>query len=321
MSFVQILHRIISEGILPGVSSVISFIPSIAAVIFFLSLLRESGIVKSSAAIFITGFSCSVPAIMACQAIRNKKQRYMTALLIPYMSCSAKLPIYILLAFMFFPAYPYAAIGAVYVFGIFLILIGILAAKHTGLWQKDAAAEMPHRFKKPSMTVVFNDVASCCVGFIKKAFTVILAASVIIWLLQNLDTGLHFTDHIEDSLLAHWGMVAAPFFAPLGFGDWRAVSALMTGFSAKEAVVSTFAVIAGSSEGPALWAMLKDIFTPESAFCFMIFCLLYMPCIATLTAIKTITGRLSASIAVMAGQTAMAWIVTFLIFHLIKVII
>lgn len=321
MSTAEFLHRLLTEGILPGVTSVLSFIPTIAFAIFVLSLLRESGIVKGSAARFLMGFSCSVPAIMSCQSIPDKNRQLVTTFLIPFMSCSAKLPIYVLLASTFFPAYPIAAIGAVYTLGIIIVILGRVAAKLAGLWPPCEPVSLRVKFKKPSMGVVLKEVLECCIGFIKKAFTVILAASIIIWLLQNFDTKLVFTSNIEESLLARLGMFFSPAFEPLGFGDWRAVSALITGLSAKEAVVSTFAVIAGTSEGPALWMMLKEVFSPLSAFCFMVFCLLYMPCIATLSAMRTITGKLWVSIAVMASQTAFAWVVTFLIFQLIKVII
>lgn len=335
MTFTQAFQKLLFEGILPGVGSVLSFIPTVAGVIFVLSLLRECGIIRGITAHLITGFSCSVPAILSCCNIHDTKRRYLTMLLIPYMSCSAKLPIYVMLASAFFPAYPYIVIGAIYSFGIILAFIFFVIAKVTGFRQdpSDNASSLlckgsaltctafAGRFRHPSMRIVFKEVADCCIGFLKKAFTVILAASIIIWLLQNLDTGFRFTSDIENSLLAHLGRMTAPLFAPLGFGDWRASAALITGLSAKEAVVSTFAVIAGSAEGPALCMMLEDIFSPLSAFCFMIFCLLYMPCIATLTAIKNVTGKVSISMAVVLGQTAVAWLLSFLIFQLIKVII
>lgn len=313
--------KLFSEGILPGVAGVLSFIPPIAAATFFISLLKNSGIVKNTAAHFVLGFSCSVPAIMTCKSINNKKQRILTMFLIPYMSCSAKLPIYVMLTSMFFPAYPYAVIGSLYTFGIILVLLGIFTAKRTGLWQDPSADKKGIQFKVPSLKIMVKEVSECCIGFIKKAFTVILISSAVIWLLQNLDMDFHFSSSIESSILARTGKLLAPFFVPLGFGDWRAVSALITGLTAKEAIVSSFAVIAGAAEGPALCMMLEDIFDPVSAFCFMIFCLLYTPCIASLAAIKSITGRLSASIAVMAVQTFLAWLVTFLIFQSVKVII
>lgn len=342
MAFTDILHRLVAEGIVPGVFSVLSFIPTIAVMIFFLSLFRECGILRGTAAHLIMGFSCSVPAILSCSGIPDRKQRFLTMMMIPYMSCSAKLPIYAMMASMFFPRHPYIAVGGIYALGVLITLTVFSAAKLGALPPacsypsyspshspscKGHAFTSPGRPKKcralhrPSMRRILDDVRDCCIGFVKKAFTVILAASVIIWILQNLNTSFHFTPDIEDSLLAHLGRLTAPLLEPLGFGDWRASAALITGLSAKEAVVSTFAVIAGSAEGPALCMMLEEIFSPLSAFCFMVFCLLYMPCIATLAAMKSVTGRLTVSLAVMAGQTAFAWVLSFLIFHLIKVII
>ena len=338
------MYRLFTEGILPGVSSVLSFIPTIAAMIFCLALFRELGIIRGSAARFIMGFSCSVPAIMSCAGIADKRRRFITAMLIPYMSCSAKLPIYVMMASMFFPKNSYIAVGGIYIIGIVIALAAFTAAKRlrllsgsyceaasSALCNHQPARHSLHtskrfakpftRLKRPDMRVVFDEVWSCCTGFVKKAFTVILAASVVIWLLQNLDTTFRFTSNIEESLLAQLGRLVAPLLAPVGFGDWRAAAALITGLSAKEAVVSTFAVIAGAAGGPALCTMLEDIFSPLSAFCFMVFCLAYMPCIATLAAIRSVTGRLSISLAVMTVQTLFAWLLSFLIFHLVTAII
>lgn len=312
MTFTDIIYRLVTEGIMPGVSSVLSFIPSIAIMIFLLTLLRECGLVTGHIAPFLMGFSCSVPAIIACSNISDRKRRYLTVFLIPYMSCSAKLPIYVLLASAFFPAYPLAAISGVYLTGIFIVVICLFIAKNSGIMQS-APLHKPE-LKLPSMRAVFDAVKEACLGFVKKAFTVILAASVVIWLLQNLDTSLYFTSDIDESLLAYLGRFFAPVFEPLGFGDWRAAAAVITGISSKESVVSTFAVLAGSSGGCQLTALLSEIFTPSSALSFMIFCLLYIPCIATLTAIKNITGKLQYALMALAGQTVLAWITAFLVF-------
>ena len=332
MTFTDIAFRIITEAVLPGVSSVLSFIPTIAILIFILTLLRELGIVRTDLVPLFMGFSCSVPAIIACNTIPDKRRRYLTMFLIPYISCSAKLPIYVLLASVFFPAFPLAAVGSVYLVGILIASLTLLAARLSGFMQRaespfvsqSARCRRPRFFfelRKPSFRVIFDAVAESCLGFVRKAFTVILAASVIIWLLQNLDTSLHLTPDISDSLLACFGDFLAPIFVPLGFGDRRAAAALLIGISSKESVVSTFAVLAGSAEKSALWMMLRDIFTPASAFSFMVFCLLYVPCIASLAAIRNVTGSIRTPLMVFVAQMTVAWCLSFLIFHSIKVII
>ena len=325
MTFSEIFYRIITEAVLPGVSSVLSFIPTIAILIFILALLRELGIVRTDLAPLFMGFSCSVPAILACDTIPDKRRRYLTMALIPYISCSAKLPVYVLLAAVFFPLFPLAAVGSVYLIGILLVASALLAARLSGFMQKaeDPFVSQSSRCREPrfSFRVIFDAVAESCLGFVKKAFTVIPAASVVTWLLQNLDTSFHLTTDINDSLLACLGDFLTPIFEPLGFGDRRAAAALLIGISSKESIVSTFAVLAGSAEKSALWMMLRDIFTPASAFSFMIFCLLYVPCIASLAAIRNVAGSIRAPLMIFAGQTAVAWCFSFLIFHSIKVII
>lgn len=329
MSFSEIIYRIMSEAIVPGVSSVLSFIPTIAVMVFLLTLLREIGLIKGPAALFLTGFSCSVPAITYCHTIPDKRIRFLTIFLIPYISCSAKLPIYVMLSSVFFPVFPMAAVSSIYLIGILLVTISLISAKHLGFMQSPDLSLMQSPsfpsgqmgFRLPSARLLFDAVAECCISFVKKAFTVILAASIAVWFLQNVDTSLHYTYNIGSSLLASFGRLIAPVFSPLGFGDWRAVSSLLVGITSKESVVSTFAVIAGTAEKDALYMMLAEIFTPASAFSFMVFCLLYIPCIATLIAIKNATGNIRLSLAVLICQTVLAWSLSFLIFHSIKVII
>lgn len=328
MSFGEIFSRIITEAVIPGVTGVLSFIPSIAILIFLLTLLRELGIVRSDYAPLLIGFSCSVPAILACNTISDKRSRYLTMFMIPYISCSAKLPIYVMISSIFFPIFPLVAVGSIYLISILLIVFSLFFVNHLGLMQNagtclsmQRSASHSLKFRKPSARVIFDTVAESCLGFVKKAFTIILAASVTIWFLQNLDTALHFTPHINNSLLAHVGKFFAPIFTPLGFGDWRATSALLTGITSKESVISTFAVIAGSAEKGALCMLLKSIFTPASAFSFMVFCLLYIPCIGTLAAMRNVTRSYRMPMLIFICQMAFAWCFSFLIFHSIKVII
>lgn len=322
MTFTEIVLSMVSEGIFPGILSVLSFVPSIMILTFLLSLLREIGIIRGYAALYLTGFSCSVPAMLACETIHDKRLRYLTIFLLPYMSCSAKLPIYILLSSVFFPAFPIAVICSIYLLGIIIVLTANLTSKMSGQTALSCiSAPIKPKFQSLSLKKIFRNVKRSCLGFIKKAFTVIPAASGIIWLLQNFDPSLAHVSNIEESMLAQLGNFFVPVFSPLGFGDWRASAALITGISSKESVVSTFAVMAGSPEGQALCAMLNDIFTPASALSFMAFCLLYIPCIGTIAAMQSSAGNSRAVIVILLAQTAFAWSVSFLIFHSIKVII
>lgn len=347
------LHALVVDGICTGVGSVLSFIPIIAVLFFLLSLLEESGYLSQISSLMdkpfrriglpgqavvsmIMGFGCSVPAIMSCSALPSKRERYITMLLIPFMSCSAKLPIYGTLAGVFFFQNRTSSIIAVYLVGITVaVLCSVVlnrfadlhicrtqfpTGSHCGSAIRCTAGSI-QPLRLPSLRKVMIPVINSCLGFIKKAFSVIFAASIIIWILQHFDTTLHMTDNIEDSILASFGKSAAPVFAPLGFGDWRAASALIAGLSAKEAVLSTLAILSGSAGGAGLTTLLNGIFTPASAFSFMVFCLLYVPCIATLTVIRKETGSLKISLAMLLGQTVIAWCVSFLLFHTATLII
>lgn len=354
-----LLHDLIIDGVCPGVSSVLSFIPTIGCLFFCLSILSESGVLAWFARLMdrpmaqldlpgqavipmVMGFGCSVPAILATDAISCKRQRYLTMLLIPYMSCSAKLPIYGMLAAAFFPENPLAAIGAIYLIGIFTGLLCAVLLKHiagkalfASLFSDNAAGHggscadpctdslagarhdaspVPTR---PLPARILFPVLSSCLGFIKKAFTVILFASIAIWFLQNFDLQFHMTDDSSHSILAALGQAASPLFSPLGFDDWRAASALIAGISAKEAVISTLSILSEATSGIALSITLSQIFTPVSAFSFMVFCLLYVPCIATLAVIRKQTGKLRFSLLVLLGQTCLAWLAAFLVCRLL----
>lgn len=309
MTFIEFTKRAFSEAIFPGISSILSFFPMILLAVSILSLLHRTGIITPKIAPFIIGFSCSVPAILSCNTIQDKKSRLLTALLIPYMSCSAKLPVYMLLAATFFPAHPFFIIILLYSAGVFFAAFSFQAAKGTAT-----------PCSLPSSISVLSEIKACCVSFAAKAFTIIPAASLIIWLLMNLSPDFKFISNIETSLLAHLGRMCSPIFAPLGFGDWRAAAALLTGLSAKETIVSTFTVLAGTSEQNALCNMLGSIFTPASSFSFMVFCLFYMPCISTLTALRSISNNFLFPLLTAAGQTLLAWAISWISFHLFVIL-
>lgn len=324
MPFNEIIYRILTEAVIPGVGSILSFIPTIALMIFVFALLRESGIVRGELMPFLMGFSCSVPAILSCSAIPDNPRRLLTVLLIPYISCSAKLPVYLLLCSVFFPVYPAAVIASVYLIGILMIVIINCIVKTTSVQpfmqkadhMQRVVVPFAQRFRKPSARAIFDAVRDVCLGFLKKAFTVILLGSMVIWFLQNFDSSFSFTTDIDDSLLTGVGDFLSPLFLPVGLGDPRAVAALLSGLAAKEAAAGTLAVLAGSPGGSALCMMLTDIFTPASAFSFMVFCLLYAPCVATLGAIKTVTGKWRYAAIALVGQTLLAWFVSFLAYNI-----
>lgn len=336
-----LFHALVIDGVCAGVGSVLSFIPIIAVLFFLLTFLEETGYFPKVAVMMdkpmskiglsgrciiplIMGFGCSVPAILATGTMLSPKYRAKTILLIPFMSCSAKLPVYAMLTAVFFEKGRVWAMAAIYAGGVAIAVLYALVIKHAGIFadfpgcsskgavcRHHCAAAHAAGYKLPDMRIVFAAVWDSIKGFIKKAFTVIFMASVIIWFLQSFDSGLHPVTNCSDSLLAALGKWAAPVFTPLGFGDWRAASAVIAGLSAKEAVVSTFAVLAATAPDNCLSTLLSDIFSPLSAFSFMIFCLLYIPCIASLAAVRNQTGSWRQSILMMVSQTVIAWMAAF----------
>ncbi|MDD2484103.1 MAG: ferrous iron transport protein B [Eubacteriales bacterium] len=328
------LHSLIIDGVFAGVGSVLSFLPIIAVLFFFLSILEDSGYMPRVAFVMdrllrhlglsgrsivpmLIGFGCSVPAIMATRSLPSQRDRYMTTILIPFMSCSAKLPIYAMFTSVFFPDYEAFVLIGLYITGILISILSALLFKNT-LFSGNPVPfvlVLPH-YRIPAAKSVGLRMWENVKGFIKKAFTVIFIATIVIWVLQSFDLGLNMVHSSDDSMLASLGKWAAPFFAPLGFGDWRAATALITGLSAKEAVVSTLAVLTGAPDTAALGMMLHTIFTPLTAFVFLCFCLLYVPCIATLTAIRREMGGTMAAVLVAFFQIAVAWIVSFMIYQI-----
>jgi ferrous iron transport protein B len=264
----------------------------------------------------LIGFGCSVPAIMATRSLPSKRDRQLTIALIPFMSCSAKLPIYAIFTAAFFSSYQGLVMTGIYLTGILVAITCALIFKLT-IYKGDPVpfVMVIPSYRFPSLISVGLRMWENVKGFIKKAFTVILLATIVIWFLQSFDFGLNMVSSSEHSILASIGRAIAPIFAPLGFGDWRAATALITGMSAKEAVVSTMAVLTGTTGTASLDLMLNEIFTPISAFSFMVFCLLYMPCVATLTAIKRELGGLRYALLITLFQTVVAWLVAFLIYQ------
>lgn len=330
----DVLYSLVIDGICAGVGSVISFLPIIAVLFFLLSILEDSGYMPRVAFVMdkllgklglsgrsivpmLIGFGCSVPAIMATRSLPSKRDRSLTITLIPFMSCSAKLPLYAMITAAFFAERSGLVMIALYLTGIIVSIIIALIFNKT-LFKGDPVPFImvlpPYRV--PAYKSVMLRVWENVKGFIKKAFTVIFLATIVIWFLQSFDFKLNMVATAEDSILASIGKFVSLIFQPLGFGDWRAATALITGLSAKEAVVSTMAVLTGATGGMTLSAMLSQMFTPLSAFCFLVFCLLYMPCIATLATIRREMGGWRYAFGVVLFQTTVAWIVSFIIYNI-----
>ncbi|WP_294455327.1 ferrous iron transport protein B [uncultured Allofournierella sp.] len=323
-----VVHSLVIDGIFAGVGSVLTFLPIIVVLFFFLSILEDSGYMARVAFVMdkllrkiglsgrsfvpmLIGFGCSVPAIMATRTLSSERDRKMTILLTPFMSCSAKLPIYAMFTAAFFPKYQALVMIGLYVTGILVgILFGLLL-KGTAFKGEPVpfVMELPN-YRLPSAASVLRLMWEKAKDFLTRAFTVIFVASIIIWFLQTFDARLNVVTDSSTSLLAMLGSLIAPLFAPLGFGDWRVSTALITGFTAKEAVVSTLAVLTGSSLNT-LPQALGSLFTPFTAFVFLIFTLLYTPCVAAIAAVKREMGGAKGALTVVVAQCVIAWLVAF----------
>lgn len=260
----------------------------------------------------LIGFGCSVPAIMATRTLPSDRDRKMTILLTPFMSCSAKLPIYALFTAAFFPEHGTAVMVLLYFIGIIVGILYALLLKHFAFQGEPVpfVMELPN-YRMPGAKNVLQLIGEKAKDFITKAFTVIFLASVLIWFLQNFDARLNLVEDSSQSLLALVGSWIAPIFAPMGMNDWRISTALITGFTAKESVVSTITVLLGGST-----AAIGSLFSPKTAFVFLVFSLLYTPCVAAVAAVKRELGRRWAVLLVV-SQCAVAWLAAFLAYQLI----
>ena len=333
-----VVHSLVIDGVFAGVGSMLSFLPIIVVLFFFLAILEDTGYMSRVAFVMdkllrriglsgrsfvpmLIGFGCSVPAIMSTRTLSSERDRKMTMLLIPFMSCSAKIPIYAVFTAAFFPNNGGLVMICLYVFGMFM---GIIAAKilsKTAFTGKPVpfVMELPN-YRMPSLKTVLLLMWEKAWDFIRRAFTVIFAATIVIWFLQNFDVRLNVVGQGSgDSLLAIIGTWLAPIFAPLGFGDWRVATALVTGLMAKEAVISTLGVLMGVGANLSS-AALGSLFTLPSAVSFLVFCLLYTPCVAALAALRRELGSGVKTVLVMASQCCVAWLAAFCVYTLIGVI-
>lgn len=325
------LHSLIINGIFNGVGTVLSFLPIIVTLFFFLSILEDSGYMARVAFIMdkllrkiglsgrsivpmLIGFGCTVPGVMASRTLSSRRDRQMTIILTPFMSCSAKLPIYAFFTSVFFPGKGALVMILLYVFGILTGIIFALILKGS-LFKGEPVPfvmELPN-YRMPGAKNVCQLLWEKAKDFLQRAFTVIFVATIIIWFLQTFDLRFNIVTESKDSILAILAGYIAPIFNPLGFGDWRISTALISGFMAKESVVSTLSILYGSTQ-----SLLMSLTTP-AALSLLIFCLLYTPCIAAIAAIKReLNGKWA--LIVVFGQCLIAWLASFVVYHLILLV-
>ena len=318
-----VVHSLIIDGIFAGVGSVLSFLPIIVTLFFFLSILEDTGYMARVAFVMdkllrkiglsgrsivplLIGFGCSVPAIMATRTVSSDRDRKMTILLTPYMSCSAKIPIYGFFTAAFFTDHKALVMISLYVLGIVVGILAALVMKGTAFRGKPVpfVMELPN-YRMPSAKSVGLLLWEKAKDFLQRAFTVIFLATVVIWFLQSFDTRLNVVTDSADSLLALIGQWLAVLFRPLGFGDWRCATALISGFIAKESVVSTLQVLLGN-------AAITSLFTTRSAISFLVFTLLYTPCIAAVATIRRELGSRIKTVGVVLLQCVVAWLAAYI---------
>ena len=320
----HVVHSLIIDGIFNGVGSVLSFLPVIVTLFFFLSLLEDSGYMARVAFVMdkllrkiglsgrsivpmLVGFGCTVPGVMASRTLPSERDRKMTILLTPFMSCSAKLPVYGFFTAAFFPGHGAIIMIGLYFLGMLTGVITALALRGTVFKGEPVpfVMELPN-YRMPGLRNVGQLLWEKARDFLQRAFTVIFIATIIIWFLQSFDIHMNVVNDSHDSLLAMVSGVIAPIFIPLGFGDWRISTALITGFMAKESVVSTLSILFGSTSA------LTSAITPAAALSLLVFCLLYTPCVAAIASIKRELGGKWALIVVV-FQCAVAWVASFIV--------
>lgn len=323
----SVVHSLVIDGIFSGVGGVLSFLPIIVTLFFFLSILEDSGYMARVAFIMdkllrklglsgrsivpmLIGFGCTVPGVMASRTLPSERDRKMTILLTPFMSCTAKLPIYAFFTAAFFPEHGALVMIALYVFGIVMGIVMALIFKKTAFKGEAVpfVMELPN-YRMPGAKNVGHLLWDKAKDFLQRAFTVIFIATIVIWFLQNFDTGLNMVSDSQHSILALVAGALAPIFIPVGFGDWRIVTALISGFLAKESVVSSLTVLFGST------ATLRGSLTTVGAAALLVFCLLYTPCVAAIASVKRELGGKWA-VAMVIGQCVIAWIMAFVVYHI-----
>lgn len=330
----EFMNGLIVDGIIAGVGGVITFFPQIMLLFLFLSFMEDSGYMARTAFIMdklfiklglsgksfvpmIMGFGCSVPAIMSVRTLENERDRKLTMLLVPFMSCGAKMPVYAVFVAALFPNNGGIVIFSLYLMGILLGIISGLIFSKTVLKGDTPpfVLELPP-YRMPTLKSTFHHMWEKAKDFAIRAGTVLLLASVIIWLLQNLDFTFHITDDSSKSILGVIGHIIAPIFAPCGFGDWKSAVSLLSGFAAKEAVVSTMSILHGVGDTSGLTAILSQVFTPVQGYAFLVFVLLYVPCVAAVSALRTELNSRKLTVFSACYQIGIAWLMSMLVYQI-----
>ena len=326
-----VVHSLIIDGIFEGVGGVLGFLPIIVTLFFFLSILEDTGYMARVAFVMdkllrkiglsgksivpmLIGFGCTVPAVMATRTLSSERDRNMTILLTPFMSCSAKIPIYGFFSAAFFPDHAALVMIGLYVFGILMGIVSALVLDRTAFRGRPVpfVMELPN-YRFPSAKSVALLLWEKAKDFLQRAFSVIFLATIAIWFLQSFDARLNVVSASDESLLAMIGRLIAPLFAPLGFADWRCATALISGFIAKESVVSTLQILLGS-------ASVTALLSTTAAVSFLVFALLYTPCVAAIAAIRREVGSGARAAVICVSQCCIAWLASFVVFSLLRLL-
>ncbi len=330
---------LICDGIFGGLGTVLSFFPQILLLFFFMSLLEDSGYMSRAAFIMdkmfhsiglsgksfvplIMGFGCSVPAIMAARTLESEKDRRLTAMLVPFMSCGAKMPVYSLFILAFFPKNKWLIVFSLYLIGILVAIICAFILQKTVLKGAHSpfVLELPP-YRMPTAKTLWLHLWERIKDFLTKAGTVLLGASIVIWFLQYFNFSLDHVENSAESILGIIGTKIAPVFAPLGFGTWEASVAILSGLVAKESIVSTLGILYGVSEGAALTTVISSAFSPASAYAYMVFCLLFVPCIAAVSTLFREMKSFKWTSLSIGMQIVSSWIVTFIVYNICNLIL
>lgn len=329
---------LVCDGIIGGVGAVLSFFPQILLLFLFLSILEDSGYMSRAAFIMdralhsiglsgksfvpmIMGFGCSVPAIMATRTLENEKDRRITMMLIPFMSCSAKMPVYSMFILAFFPSNRGLVVGSLYLLGMLVAILSAFVLQKTVLKGGHApfVMELPP-YRLPTAKTLGLHLYDRIKDFMTKAGTVLLGASVVIWFCQYFNFSLQHVENSEESILGVIGSFVAPIFAPLGFGDWKSSVSMISGLIARESIVSTMGILHGAGDSGAISDIIASVYTPAAAYSFMTFCLLFIPCMAAVATLRREMNSRKWTAIALGFQAVTAWVITFIVYNICKVV-
>lgn len=329
---------LVCDGVIGGVGAVLSFFPQILLLFFFLSVLEDSGYMSRAAFIMdralhtiglsgksfvpmIMGFGCSVPAIMATRTLENEKDRRVTMMLIPFMSCSAKMPVYSMFILAFFPSHRGLVVGSLYLLGMLVAVLSAFILQKTVLKGGHApfVMELPP-YRLPTAKTLGLHLYDRIKDFMTKAGTVLLGASIVIWFCQYFSFSLQHVENSADSILGVVGSFIAPVFAPLGFGDWKSSVSMLSGLIARESIVSTMGILQGAGETGAISEIISTVYTPAAAYSFMVFSLLFIPCMAAVATLRREMNSRKWTAIALIFQAVVAWVITFIVYNICKVI-